>query len=1288
MVATPSPGFPVYQVLNSAYQQQDSLGVNGPRGFSSGSYTDQLQLEGSFTLNFPNSEGEDGVLHRHRFMILTYPDYHVGDEWFEIWQEENLLFVGTPTGCQIDDQNIQITGVDGWWLLNKVRETAAGVWWHAPRDVMARYSQAWVGLVADNMMGHPWVFSSGAAQNDGNWRYTRAEQYGEGVRLRPNLPNTVAEVCYTPQVLNAGTGPTQKDWSVEWDFTRSDLYTPATVPTSDGATTASYIRIGFYLNSVASITNEIFELTISEGTIFARSGQPNTPNASWKINTKINTQATGLQTVKFEQRDYWMYIYTNTNLIACLPMHAANGQTLLPYQTSFLLPFFRLYAANLNGGDEWAVVQNFTVRQSMPLLQRHGDVSAVQNITITGATGGTYTISYKGATSGAIGFATNPSALVNAMSTITADGGVTVSGTSANWVLTWTNPGQRSALIATSSLTGVTPTIAISYGASAVGSSAFGSASTDTGDLVLPGSYPPDGITGYYEDCSDIVNLAGDDATDQTHMQTLNPLRQPYAERVDRSIFFGQSDHLIGGGWQPDGPVGDQDFAVRWVGSIYLDTSNADYVLRFSGGRYRVWVGSTRFQDALLDQWLGGIPATNQVSQTGWLVGTSINKGPLYGQKSGFFPVVIEWFESDYPPQLTYQFGSFGGPTFYSSSAWFIPGSVLYGPLQLTRANLVGYWPINSGMIGTGGGLNDESGNGNGFGFVGSTAVHTRWDKGPFVGTIAQNFNIDGAQSQYFSTTFNANLNPVNSKFTITAWIRLNGPALGNTNIIMQSARATSGYSLSINTSNQLQCVTNNASTLAGTTTFVANVWYHVAVTYDGSVARLYVNGILEAGPTAMTYTANTLGDTRVGAGGLFGSTPWTPSGAFEGRISNLVFYNTMVSAANILADYQQRFTVDPVALSPLGVYKANIRLDSHYNQVQTLLQAFGHQMTCAPRALESGEFPGVLAPHVRVGRDTEYVLRASEASGYSKTVDATEVVDALYGDAQGLADNVTGAQITFEQVSGPDVQPGAHMFINQDYDQQSQVNEVSVFQAYLENLLALRLSPWEQLEAQSLGFTQAIDTFPLTGALAAFRWQPGDGVRIDMPKISQVDVNPRQIMGVQWQLSADGATQPVVTFRQRPRDLYRSLRSLQQQIFNAKRNYQLQLYVMTGSIAGFGNQQPTSGGSGFAGNAMNASRCGLPLDLGRVVRMEVVVQSLSGSVGTPHIWINSNAGGATDTGIVVTRRGRYDVTGFLGRSNGTDQFVSCFFRDTMGTAIPASAAYGGNFHLELLVKG
>jgi hypothetical protein len=140
-------------IIGALFVAQPAAGVNGDRGYQNGTYEPALSEDGTGKVTLPNAAGEDGVLHRRRFLCLSDPDYFPGDEWIEVWQDGRVLFVGTPIEWDKSRSTLTLELVDASGLLPTQREFGVGFWWHAPRDVFENYSKAWRTVVADDFIG-------------------------------------------------------------------------------------------------------------------------------------------------------------------------------------------------------------------------------------------------------------------------------------------------------------------------------------------------------------------------------------------------------------------------------------------------------------------------------------------------------------------------------------------------------------------------------------------------------------------------------------------------------------------------------------------------------------------------------------------------------------------------------------------------------------------------------------------------------------------------------------------------------------------------------------------------------------------------------------------------------------------------------------------------------------------------------------------------------------------------------------------------------------------------------
>lgn len=148
-------------------------------------------------------------------------------------------------------------------------------------------------------------------------------------------------------------------------------------------------------------------------------------------------------------------------------------------------------------------------------------------------------------------------------------------------------------------------------------------------------------------------------------------------------------------------------------------------------------------------------------------------------------------------------------------------------------------------------------------------------------------------------------LNITTNKLTLSAWIKPS--TLGNQYVIHKSKNVDAmgeplggggPFSLDFYTGKTRALLIDslsNATQIDGTTTIKANVWQHIALTWDGSTANVYYNGVLEgskafAGPLWLT-TGNV----------YLGAYKWVfPNATFKGSMDNVRIYNRALSTTEI----------------------------------------------------------------------------------------------------------------------------------------------------------------------------------------------------------------------------------------------------------------------------------------------------------------------------------------------------------------------------------------------------
>ena len=137
---------------------------------------------------------------------------------------------------------------------------------------------------------------------------------------------------------------------------------------------------------------------------------------------------------------------------------------------------------------------------------------------------------------------------------------------------------------------------------------------------------------------------------------------------------------------------------------------------------------------------------------------------------------------------------------------------------------------------------------------------------------------------------------------TIAAWI--NPTALGG--VILQKATGaggTDGYYLDTNGSKIRFCATGGCA--SSTTTLSTSSWQHVAVTFDGTTTKFFLNGALDGTSTTATSVAANALVLRMGVDSASGSD-------YNGKEDEVRVYNRALSPAEVAQLYN--FAPGPVA--------------------------------------------------------------------------------------------------------------------------------------------------------------------------------------------------------------------------------------------------------------------------------------------------------------------------------------------------------------------------------------
>src|SRR5262249_3336074 len=102
---------------------------------------------------------------------------------------------------------------------------------------------------------------------------------------------------------------------------------------------------------------------------------------------------------------------------------------------------------------------------------------------------------------------------------------------------------------------------------------------------------------------------------------------------------------------------------------------------------------------------------------------------------------------------------------------------------------------------------------------------------------------------------------------------------------------------------------------LAGTSTIVNNVWYHVAVTFDGSAYALYLNGVLENSLTLSGVTPRSDSIQRPAVASALTSAG-AAAGFLNGSVDEVRIWNVARTQAQVMGGRDRQITNAPGLLA------------------------------------------------------------------------------------------------------------------------------------------------------------------------------------------------------------------------------------------------------------------------------------------------------------------------------------------------------------------------------------
>ncbi len=205
-------------------------------------------------------------------------------------------------------------------------------------------------------------------------------------------------------------------------------------------------------------------------------------------------------------------------------------------------------------------------------------------------------------------------------------------------------------------------------------------------------------------------------------------------------------------------------------------------------------------------------------------------------------------------------------------------------PSGTLHEGLAGYWKMDETAANTcSGGVNDScdsSGN----------AKDAAWNNGAanITGKFSNAVTFDGTDDNVSASV------TIPSTFTMSTWVKFD--VVSTIKGIFTTSSSCGG--LVLNSNNTVSLVPNdggNANGVNSVSTVSTNTWYHITSTYDGSAARMYVNGVLEA------TNSNTF-ERPTGSSVEFGHCLGAPSRYLDGILDDVRLYNRALSPSEVAA--------------------------------------------------------------------------------------------------------------------------------------------------------------------------------------------------------------------------------------------------------------------------------------------------------------------------------------------------------------------------------------------------
>ena len=206
------------------------------------------------------------------------------------------------------------------------------------------------------------------------------------------------------------------------------------------------------------------------------------------------------------------------------------------------------------------------------------------------------------------------------------------------------------------------------------------------------------------------------------------------------------------------------------------------------------------------------------------------------------------------------------------------------GHAEIDENSIMAMWLFDEG---SGEVAEDSSLNGNHAAFNGNP----KWAAGKF----GRGISFDGA-SDYLTAQDSDSLDIGGEEMTIVVWVNADGWPSGWNHIIRKTPENPRIYILGVHDTSLafifLKTEAQQVEDIQGVTNLPNGEWIHLAMTYDGAEARIYVNGEIDATAPASGAIEASADELRIGRG--------APAGYFSGTLDEIAIFSVALEQDEI----------------------------------------------------------------------------------------------------------------------------------------------------------------------------------------------------------------------------------------------------------------------------------------------------------------------------------------------------------------------------------------------------